>query len=106
MIQCQEEIPTLPSLAFNNLPPLHPISSHHPRPGKMDFTDPTHSDHGVTDGLDMDMHDFGEGVGLDMRDFTNHEVDDALQQGDNDPSKHLGTLLLSCLDSRCNRLVY
>lgn len=56
----------------------------------MDYTDPTHADHGVTDGLDMDMHDFGEGVGLDMRDFTNHEVDDALQQGDTDPSKHLG----------------
>lgn len=56
----------------------------------MDYTDSTHPDHGVTDGLDMDMHDFGEGVGLDMRDFTNHEVDEALQQVDNDPSKHLG----------------
>jgi len=39
----------------------------------------------VGDGLDMDMvHDFGEGVGLDMRDFPVHEVDDL-------EDKHLGT---------------
>jgi hypothetical protein len=38
----------------------------------------------VGDGLDMDMvHDFGEGVGLDMRDFPVHEVDDL-------EDKHLG----------------
>ena len=49
----------------------------------MDYSDPNHPDHGVTDGLDMDMvHDFGEGVGLDMRDFTSHDVEDGLGQGD------------------------
>lgn len=38
----------------------------------------------VGDGLDMDMvHDFGEGVGLDMRDFAVQEVDDM-------EDKHLG----------------
>lgn len=51
--------------------------------GEMDYSDPNHPEHGVTDGLDMDMvHDFGEGVGLDMRDFTSHDVDDGLGQGD------------------------
>jgi hypothetical protein len=50
----------------------------------MDYT--TNPDiNNVGDGLDMDMvHDFGEGVGLDMRDFPVHEVDDL-------EDKHLGT---------------
>lgn len=58
----------------------------------MDYTDPSQHDHVVGDGIDMDMvHDFGEGVGLDMRDFQSHDVDDRFQpESDNDPSKHLG----------------
>jgi hypothetical protein len=57
----------------------------------MDYTQ-TNPDHdqvgivGTGDGLDMDMvHDFGEGVGLDMRDFPVHDVEDGLED-----SKHLG----------------
>ena len=51
----------------------------------MDYTaNPDINNVGVGDGLDMDMvHDFGEGVGLDMRDFPVHEVDDM-------EDKHLG----------------
>jgi hypothetical protein len=44
----------------------------------MDTSQYTHSDVNVhvPDGLDMDMvHDFGEGVGVDMRDFTVHDED-------------------------------
>ncbi len=38
-----------------------------------DQADENH-ENGVGDGLDMDiMHDFGEGVGVDMRDFPSHE---------------------------------
>jgi len=33
-----------------------------------------HHENGVGQELDMDvMHDFGEGVGLDMRDFPSHD---------------------------------
>ena len=51
----------------------------------MDYTaNPDINNVGVGDGLDMDMvHDFGEGVGLDMRDLPVHEVDDM-------EDKHLG----------------
>lgn len=51
----------------------------------MDYTtNPDINNIGAGDGLDMDMvHDFGEGVGLDMRDFPVHEVDDM-------EDKHLG----------------
>ena len=54
----------------------------------MDYTQtPDQVGVGVSgDGLDMDMvHDFGEGVGLDMRDFPVHDVDDGLED-----NKHMG----------------
>ncbi|RSH90748.1 transcription factor of the MADS box [Saitozyma podzolica] len=45
-------------------------------------------DAGAVD-LNMDgLHDFGEGVGVDMRDFTSH-ADDETKEGMNDPLSHL-----------------